>query len=323
MLFYKFINKILFICLFCLFISGICQAENKPFYNSIKFVQVSDVHFLDNAENRGSRMLKHSETLLQDAINQINAMKDVNFVVFTGDMIDTPRKTLLEKFAKTANQLEVPWFWTMGNHDVGGKFNKDSFLQTINQNHFFPQNKPYYSYKKENFLFIFMNGVVDDRITSNAFFTERELSWLENEIKANRDSYIVIFQHYPLIEPFISSSHQVLNSAKYLEILDKYDNISAVITGHYHCARVKTRNNVVHISSPALVQYPNAMRKITLESVDEYVLISLDFMPVTLENVRAESLQHTASVKLHSGSEQDRESLIILHKPISKIPEFL
>ena len=61
-------KKIFFILIsFLLFTSNICNAKD------IKFVQITDVNY--GAEG--------SDKILQAAIQDINEMKDINFVIFT------------------------------------------------------------------------------------------------------------------------------------------------------------------------------------------------------------------------------------------------
>ena len=56
--------------------------------SSLRFVQVSDVHFSTRQTNTTYKLTGESPELLDDAIEQINAIPDVNFVMFTGDQID-------------------------------------------------------------------------------------------------------------------------------------------------------------------------------------------------------------------------------------------
>ena len=42
------------------------------------------------------------------------------------------------------------------------------------------------------------------------------------------------------------------------EILNKYKNPIAVFQGHYHGAKITQRDNILYVSCPALVSYPNA-----------------------------------------------------------------
>lgn len=57
---------------------------------SLKFAQVSDVHFLENGSNTTFKMIGESPRLLDDAVTQLNEHNDLDFVMFTGDLIDKP-----------------------------------------------------------------------------------------------------------------------------------------------------------------------------------------------------------------------------------------
>lgn len=295
--------------------SGTSYAENTINSQTVRFVQISDVHLHLNSKNSGSRMYKHSAELFSDAIKQVNRMKNIDFVVFTGDMIGKPDKILMNKFIEKANTIRFPWFCTTGNHDIyKNSLDKEMFIEILRKNTAFNYDKPYYNFRKDDFLFIFMDGTNEEKHTANGYFPAHELAWLESQIAENPDSCIVIFQHYPVVEPFKSSSHCVLNADTYINLLDKYKNIAAVISGHYHAAKVWIRNNVAHISSPALVQYPNAFRVIELNRKGNNLIISYDFLPVKMEDVRSESLYLINSVKLHTGKDRDQKGVILLNK---------
>ncbi|OGI02441.1 MAG: hypothetical protein A2Y25_01270 [Candidatus Melainabacteria bacterium GWF2_37_15] len=295
--------RYLLIIIFTLFfLPGYSLAEE------VKFVQLSDVHLTTKPGNAGGRMLTQSAQLLDDAVKQINTLEKVNFVVFTGDMINTPDKKLLEKFKSVANKLEPNWFWTLGNHDVNAAFNKKKFIAEMHQ------TKSYYSFLTNNFVFICMDGTIDTIPTAHGEFLPDELQWLDKELGKNKDKYAVIFQHYPVVEPFHSSSHYVINAKQYLDVIDRHKNVVAVMSGHYHAARINKRNNVLHVSTPSLVQYPNAFRVITIAETPQGLKFNFEFTPTKLENIRNQSRLQTRSAKLHEGSKSDRNTTIILTK---------
>lgn len=315
--------KIAVVLIFCAcFFSAISLTKAQSAENVVRFAQISDVHLHDSAANRGSRMLAHSAELLKDAVAQINEQGNVDFVVFTGDMIDIPSVNLLKQFLSIVDNLKPQWFWTTGNHDVGGIVRPVGVLKLLNENK--PPSasddidRTYYSLKVKNFVFLFMDGVMANKITANGLFSAEQLRWLEAQLKANKDSYVVIFQHYPLVEPFQSKTHYVMNAQQYLNILDKHNNVVAVISGHYHAAKVKMRNNVAHISSPSLIQYPNAFRIFTLKAANDEVTLKYEFFPTRLTEIREKSAISIHSPRLHVGSESDRNGTITLHKPLGK-----
>ena len=56
--------------------------------SSLKFAQVSDVHFYTGENNTSFKMIAESDKLLDDAVKQINETPNISFVMFTGDQID-------------------------------------------------------------------------------------------------------------------------------------------------------------------------------------------------------------------------------------------
>jgi predicted MPP superfamily phosphohydrolase len=84
---------------------------------SLKFVQLSDVHFLENGTNTAYKMTGETPKLLDDAINQINEQKDVDFVMITGDLIDKPFEKELGAVLPYLEKLNYPWYFAFGNHD--------------------------------------------------------------------------------------------------------------------------------------------------------------------------------------------------------------
>ena len=97
--FTKFVNFVLTIALAFLIGSQVCTAAN----NNLRIAQVSDAHFSSFEDNTSYKFLKKSGELLDDAITQINTSGAYDFVMFTGDLVNKPKVSELEKFIKHAN----------------------------------------------------------------------------------------------------------------------------------------------------------------------------------------------------------------------------
>ena len=94
-------------------------------------------------------MIAESPRLLDDAISQINATPNIDFVMFTGDLIDKPFEKELHAILPHLSQINAPWYFAFGNHDVciGGYLTKKVYfdiLREVNPN--FNYDKPYYSF---------------------------------------------------------------------------------------------------------------------------------------------------------------------------------
>jgi len=211
----------------------------------------------------------------------------------------------------------------LGNHDVGinGGISKQEAMKLWMENStlrnlrnlYFNQNSFYYSYiPNKNFLILFMDGVIDNEITANGYFPREELVWLNNQLKNNPDKKVIIVQHFPVVEPFKSTTHVVRNADEYLGILDKYSNVVAVLSGHYHAAKITQRKNVLHISTPALIEYPNAFRKIKITNLSDSTKIEIRTIETNLKNVQKLSKSRSGNPELKEGKEFDRNAVIII-----------
>ncbi|MFA6451314.1 MAG: metallophosphoesterase [bacterium] len=261
---------------------------------SIKFVQISDDHFDPNSERVNLRPVKYSKDLLEDAIDQINNMDGVDFVIFTGDLTDTAYADLHVLFAEEANKLNVPWYWTTGNHDLsqsGQSFKRSEFLKLMNKYDKYVQpEKTCYSFSKAGIIFFSMDGANDTISMAKGNFSKECLGFLDKELAAHSDIPAIIFQHFPLVYPAVSESHEVINQAEYLDLLDKHPNVKALFSGHYHVEKIQTRNNVLHVSSPALIQYPNAFRVVTIKRNGSDLNIDVQTVETRLKDVQKISL---------------------------------
>lgn len=246
--------------IFAFFVTG-----NQVFAQDIKFVQVTDVHYASNN--------KFSQEILENAVDEINSLKDVSFVVFTGDNINRPKREDLVGFVRTANKLEVPYYLAFGDHDVykAGGLSKVEYLKTVKMhNWFYKPLKPNYVVKKKGFVFIVLDGAKEVIPGSIGYYKENTLEWLDKQLSKYKRHPVVILQHYPLLPPKELKSHRVYQAEKYFEVLDKHKNVIAIVSGHYHMNGEKMQNGVYHISTPSLLKSPNYFKVIEIVTTKEF-----------------------------------------------------
>lgn len=239
----------------CIFI------QNSVFANVIRFVQVTDVHY--------NNKIPYRKEVLKQTIEDINKQKDISFVIFTGDNIDSPKPEYLEDFVSIITKLNVPYYIVIGNHDVfkNGGLSKQQYIETIKEhNIFYKPKKPNYVFKKNGFVFIVVDGAKEVIPGTIGYYRKDTLDWLDKQLKKYNKYPVIIAQHYPLVEPKIQKSHETYKKEEYLERLDKHKNIIAVISGHYHVNGENTRNGVYHISTPTLMTPPNCYKIIEIST---------------------------------------------------------
>lgn len=307
--FTKLFNAIITLCLTAGMLWGL-QACSGVGATSLKFAQLSDVHFLENGSNTTFKMTGESPRLFDDAIEQINEQNDIDFVMFTGDLIDKSFEKELKAFLPHANKLTPPWYFAFGNHDrcVGGYLNTLVYLDMVrNSNENFKFKKAYYSFEpKKNYKVIVLDNIITDEITSNGYIDEVQLKWLKKELDSSKNDTVLIFMHVPIVEPFASPNHKMRNGYVLKQLIESYDNPIGVFQGHYHAAKITQHDNVLYVSSPALVSYPNAFRIVNVTNYKDKVVF--DF---TWKETRETTIQKMAKIMvfsggIYAGEEQDQ-----------------
>lgn len=282
------------------------------------FAQISDAHYSTAKTNTSYRLTAESEELLDDAIDQINETPNINFVMFTGDMINTPFQRELMSFLPHANRLNVPWYGVLGNHDVcvGGFLSKRVYfdiLNSHNKNFNFP--KTYYSFTpKKGYKVIGLDSIIDTRITANGQIDQAQLKWLDKELSRSKNDIVLIFLHTPLVEPLHSESHKVLNSDEVLKVIGKYKNPIAIFSGHYHTTKVTQMKNVLHVSTPSLVSYPNAFRIVKINNQKDKVVFDLYFKETRYKDVQKRAKMMAFGSKTYYGADSDRDATYTINK---------
>ena len=293
------------------------KAENtKPL---LHFVQISDTHLQRSFAKDAERLLGSSEKLLTDAVNEINEIKDLDFILSTGDQVDVPDEKLIDKYIEITMASKSPWYVLLGNHDVSvnGGLGKKGYIKKfvdLKKPTGFTGNMNYFSFSpNEKFTFICLDGTTEKVVTALGQVDDKQLEWLKGELEKNKDKYVIVALHFPIIEPFKSKDHFIVepDRTKLLNVIESYKNVIGVFSGHYHAAKLFKIKNKIHNSCPAVIQYPNAFREITITQEDpKYLSVNFKWHPVDGQELRDKSKNSSKSWGLAQGSEEDREQTI-------------
>ena len=306
--FSKIVNFTLTILIACAIGSQVCTAAN----NNLRIAQVSDAHFSSFEENTSYKFLKKSGELLDDVIFQINTSGPYDFVMFTGDLVNYTKISELQKFTSHVNNLIYPWYAIAGNHDISidGPLTKDKFMATLAQaNDNMNQKNIYYAFTpKKGFRVICLDSIIDYKLTANGEISNEEFIWLKEELDEHEKDTIIICTHVPIIEPYSSSNHKMLNEYEVRKLLKTHKNPLIVLQGHYHCVKIRQDENMLVITSPSLVTYPNAFRVININSNKNRTLVDVYLKETNLKDIQTRSKLRLMGTEKLYGEECDRNA---------------
>ena len=306
--FSKIVNFTLTILIACAIGSQVCTAAN----NNLRIAQVSDAHFSSFEENTSYKFLKKSGELLDDVIFQINTSGPYDFVMFTGDLVNYPKISELQKFTSHVNNLMYPWYAIAGNHDISidGPLTKDKFIAILAQaNDNMNQKHIYYAFTpKKGFRVICLDSIIDYKLTANVEISNEEFMWLKEELDEHPKDTIIVCTHVPIIEPYSSSNHKMLNEYEVRKLLKTHKNPLIVLQGHYHAVKIKQDDNMLVITSPSLVTYPNAFRVININSNKNRTLVDVYLKETNLKDIQTRSKLRLMGTEKLYGEECDRNA---------------
>ena len=210
---------------------------------------IADTHVNNDLEN---------DIKIADFVELVNddAWPGVELVINLGDVVssvydkydkENPSKNVhrLAKADSLFKELEVPYYFVMGNHDYKIEQKRDSDT-------YFPVDEilrmeahwkdvtgfdPYFSVVNKGWKFIFMNSMRGRYL--NRHFDPDQIKWFEEELKEGYPSILCF--HHPLltdniripVEPhdqFIPDSEP-----KFYSILEEYkDHVKGIFVGHGH-----------------------------------------------------------------------------------------
>lgn len=177
---------------------------------SFQFAQVSDTH-VGGATGADD---------LRATVKDLNAQKDIDFVLFTGDITEFGSDEELTLAKRILDSLALPWYVIPGNHDSNwSESGANSFRKIFGRETFFFRHKG----------FMFMGTVSGPNMRMSPGQIPREnLVWMDSVFAANpdKDTPLIFINHYPL--------DNSLNN--WYEALDriKTRNIQFAMCGHGH-----------------------------------------------------------------------------------------
>lgn len=199
------IKKILPVVLLLVSFSAFAQHKN------FKFAFLSDTHI---GSPNGS-----AEEDLRRTISDINAMKDIDFVVITGDITELGSNKELALAKQIFDSLQIKYYIIPGNHDTGWSESGGQQFGNV-----FGHDKFSFEHKGIRFMGCASGPYVR---MSDGHIPRSHLNWLDKELKkVRKDQPLIFFNHYPM-DDGMDNWYEITGRLK-------QHNTWAVLCGHGH-----------------------------------------------------------------------------------------
>jgi predicted phosphodiesterase len=217
------------------------KAKGQPEKPLFTFVHLTDTHCITMKSNPGKppenpylyflgikmnhwKDLANSFDILSETVKYINREIKPDFLIHCGDITDKSGLADMKRAKKILDTLECTYYACQGDHDMaktGGTYNYVKVFR-----------KRYTSFDREDWHFVMM-GIMP---------ADKELNWLEEDLKKNRKKKVVFFTHRLVIASLIVSQAFKMagvaclmpKAERVTAILKKHENTVMVLSGHVH-----------------------------------------------------------------------------------------
>lgn len=244
--------------------------QNESSNEAFRFVHLTDSHVFDRrAGYEGYAQCIRS-------VNDLNPEPD--FVMMGGDMVFdgmyNEKQDYLawaRTFKKLSDELEMPWYPSMGNHDPYGWSNRrkspadDPDLGKAMIQSELDWEAPYYSFDHKGWHFTVLDCIMpvekEDGTSYVPMIDAKQLAWLAKDLGEAADKPKIVVVHVALFylghqangdkkSTAVSPNMHVQNNKEVREILERH-GVKLVLQGHCHHLEFMEYNGVKYLTSGA------------------------------------------------------------------------
>lgn len=175
------------------------------FAQKTTFVHISDTHI-------GAQK---ADSLLELTVKKVNSLKNIDFVVITGDVTELGSKDEIDKAKKIISKIKYPCYVLAGNHD--SRYVYDD-LYYFNKNF-----QTRFAFNKNGYDFIGINTAVSGKGVKG-LVNDVEIRWLKRQLTNKKSNQTIVFTHHP--------PNDIQNFDRFIK--ETKLKISAVFAGHQH-----------------------------------------------------------------------------------------
>lgn len=270
-----------------------------PAKETITFAIISDPHIAVAApgftletdpyidSEPGRKLHRESVELFEAAINMVNAVPNLDFVLIPGDLTKDSERYNHEMALKLLPKIKAPVYVVAGNHDR--KHPPEAYekidpkadtvdateLPVLYKKYWGPGGKPYYSVTPVPGirLIVLDGGRFQDH---DGEIDAAQLAWLRSELESAKKEglFTMVMLHHCLAihNPAFKEGHPmhalldyaILENAEAVKSVLREFNVPLVLAGHFHAQDIIEEDGIHHILTGSTVTYPHPIRVLEL-----------------------------------------------------------
>jgi hypothetical protein len=166
-------------------------------------------------------------------VQDVTDLEGVEFGVSVGDIVGDDL-SLFPGYRKVMNQLGLPWYNVLGNHDINYDGTDGMYITESFQANFGPTT---YSFNHGDVHVLILDDILyPDPRTGRGYwggFRENQLAFIENDLKNTpKDKLVMLFMHIPLFNEG-GGAFRVEDREKLLNLLSEFPH-SVSFSAHTH-----------------------------------------------------------------------------------------
>jgi len=222
------------------------KADEK---GDLAFLQITDTHLFADREKEllGIKTVQSFEAVVEHA----KQYQHCHAILSTGDLSQDHSAQSYFDFSKHIKTLNLPCYWLPGNHDMQTVMLPSLLSQGLAQTKVIDS---------EHWQVILLDSQVEG--VPYGLLSDSQFEFLEKTLQKapHKNTLICVHHHVLPVGSAWLDQHILKNSAAFLDIINPFSNVVAVLSGHVHQAGDKLHNGVRFMTTPSTcVQFkPNS-----------------------------------------------------------------
>lgn len=279
--------------------SVLARLERPVTKTKTRIAVLADLHL--SVKKTGSWRVSHrTEERLRTTVDSLNKRRDLDGVLFVGDLVQSGTTAEYEAFDRAIEELDHPFFAIPGNHDLIANESYDSLSLGEFEARYTPGELPYHKrIAGIDFLALSSNRSTRESVADSYVgrLEPETLIWLKEKLAVLDDPLVAVHHNLSGTRSMLMDSGEHLpvsvgspdfeNADDLAMVLESAD-APLVLTGHLHFPAFVETLGIQEFTVPSLGPYPNAYSVLEIDENGTTVTMQ----PVADYHERLESFVH-------------------------------